>query len=587
MVATILGLLGGLAIFLYGMSEMNRSIQRASGNRLERALSNMSENKFKGILLGLVITSIVQSSSASTVMVVGLVNSSMLTLAQATNVIIGANIGTTVTAWILSVAGIDSNNIFLSLFKPASLGFIFCIVGTILLMFTKSRRKKQAGALLVSLGLIFVGLTLMSDAMEPIAENESFREILVYFSNPFLGFLAGLLICCVIQSSSASVGILQALVLASSGDTILMGAAVPLILGMHVGTCITAMLSSIGSGVNARRAALVHLYFNIINSVVLLLLFVGVTQLFFPEILTRPITTPLEIAIIHTSTSLIGAFCMIPFSKQLIRLAVLSVPEKQNEDLKDLPDEKFLNSTVVALGQSRKALQKMAELARENILDAMRQIKEYSPTVALEIEKREELIDTYEDKVGTYLVKICESDLGAQESREAAKFLHIIGDFERISDHAVNIQASAEEINDKKVDFSEEAQIELSVIIAALQEIVDITIRSFLSDDTRLALQAEPLEEVIDQLKAEILNNHIDRLQTGECSIKNGFVLSDLLTNFERVSDHCSNVAACTLRADQDFEFHEYLSQVRENRNRDYLESLRQYEEKYLKRIEH
>lgn len=584
MVATILGLFGGLAIFLYGMSEMNGAIQRASGNRLEHALSNMSEKRFKGILLGFVITTIVQSSSASTVMVVGLVNSSMLTLAQATNVIIGANIGSTVTAWILSVAGISSDNIFLALFKPDSLGYIFCIIGSILLMFTKSRKKKQTGILLVSLGLIFVGLTLMSNAMEPFAENESFRNILTYFNDPFLGFLAGLLICCVIQSSAASVGILQTLVISSPG-IISIGAALPLILGMHVGTCITAMLSSIGAGANARRAALIHLYFNIISSVALLLLFIGGTHFFFPDILLREVKSPLEIAIIHTATSLLGALLMIPFSKQLTKLAVLSVREKRDDNLKDLPDERFLNSTVVALGQSRKALYKMAALARDNILDAMRQIRNYSTATALEIEKREELIDTYEDKVGSYLVRICESNLGAQESREAAKFLHIIGDLERISDHAVNIQNSADEINEKKVAFSEQALCELDTVISALKEMVEITITSFVTDDTGMALQAEPLEEVIDQLKEIILNNHVNRIQAGECSIKNGFVLNDLITNFERVSDHCSNVAACMLRAEQDFEFHEYLSQVKENSNQDYADTLHLYEEKYLKNL--
>ena len=587
-ITEVLMLLGGLAVFLYGMSEMNGAIQRASGNRMERALSNMSSKKIKGILLGFVVTAIVQSSSASTVMVVGLVNSSMLTLSQATNVIIGANIGTTVTAWILSLSGIGGDNVFVKLLKPDSLGFIFCLIGTVMIMFLKSRKKKQIGELLVSLGLIFVGLMLMSDAMEPLAGSQQFKDLLLKFSNPFLAFFMGLFICCVIQSSSASVGILQALVNSAAAlgvGLVSFGLAVPLILGMHVGTCITAMLSSIGAGVNARRAALVHLYFNLINSIAILLIFVVATRFFVPEWLTRPINTPLEIAIIHTATSVLGALAMIPFSGFLTKLASKTVPEKPDEDLKYLPDENFLNSTVVALGQSRRALHKMAELAQENILDSLDQLKEYSPTRAEEIEKREGLIDTYEDKVGSYLVKICESNLGVDESREAAKFLHIISDFERISDHALNIQASAEEIADKKITFSESAGLELNTIVDALREMVDVTFTSFVNEDMTLALEAEPLEEVIDELKEIIMAKHVERVQAGGCSIQNGFVLNDLLTNMERVSDHCSNITTCTLRANKDFEFHGYLSKVKDMNNQVFTEKLKIYEEKYMKRF--
>ena len=587
-ITEVLMLLGGLAVFLYGMSEMNDAIQRASGNRLEKALSNMSSKKIKGILLGFVVTAIVQSSSATTVMVVGLVNSSMLTLSQATNVIIGANIGTTVTSWILSVSGIGGDNIVVKLLKPDSLGFIFCLVGTVMIMFVKNRKKKQIGELLVSLGLIFVGLMLMSDAMQPLAASEEFRELLLKFSNPFLAFFMGLFICCIIQSSSASVGILQALVNSAAAlgvGLVSFGLAVPLILGMHVGTCITAMLSSIGAGSNAKRSALVHLYFNLINSVAILLIFVAATTFFIPEWITKPINTPLEIAIIHTSTSVIGALAMIPFSGFLTKLATKSVPEKPNEDLKDLPDEKFLNSTVVALGQSRKALHKMAELARDNILDSLDQLKDYSPVRAEEIEKREGLIDTYEDKVGSYLVKICESNLGASESREAAKFLHIISDFERISDHALNIQASAEEIADKKITFSDQAGVELDTIVDALREMVHVTFTSFVHNDTILALEAEPLEEVIDELKEIIMSKHVERVQSGDCTIQNGFVLNDLLTNMERVSDHCSNVTTCTLRANKDFEFHGYLSKVKDENNHIFMEKLKIYEEKYMTRF--
>ena len=587
-ITEVLMLFGGLAVFLYGMSEMNSAIQRASGDKLERALSNMSSKKIKGILLGLVVTAIVQSSSATTVMVVGLVNSSMLTLSQATNVIIGANIGTTVTAWILSVSGISSDNILVSLFKPDSLGFILCLVGTIMVLFIKSRKKKEIGQLLVSLGLIFVGLMLMSDAMEPLAKSETFKELLLTFSNPFLAFFMGLLICCVIQSSSASVGILQALVQSAAAagiGLVSFGLAVPLILGMHVGTCITAVLSSIGAGANAKRSALVHLYFNVINSVALLLIFVVATQFFVPELLSTPIDTPLQIAIIHTVTSVVGALAMIPFSGLLTKLAVKTVREKTNEDLKDLPDENFLSSTVVALSQSRKALHKMADLARENILDSLDQLKEYSPIRADEIEKRESLIDTYEDKVGSYLVKICESNLGVDESREAAKFLHIISDFERISDHALNIQASAEEIADKKIAFSDQAGVELDVIIEALREMIDITFTSFVKDDTTLAIEAEPLEEVIDELKVAIMSKHVERVQSGGCTIQNGFVLNDLLTNIERVSDHCSNITTCTLRANKDFEFHGYLSTVKDENNLIFTEKLKIYEEKYMSRL--
>lgn len=582
----IIKLIGGLAIFLYGMSEMNHSVQRVSGNRLERALANMSSNPLKGIFLGIVITAIVQSSSASTVMVVGFVNSGMLTLNQATSVIIGANVGTTITSWLLSVAGISSDNVFLSLFKPDSLGFLLAIFGVIMLLFVKNRKKKQVGTLLISLGLILIGLTMMSDALSPVAEMPAFKNALTYFSNPFLGFFVGLALTAVIQSSAASIGILQAIAIASTASSSLtIGIVVPLVLGTHIGTCVTAMLSSLGTGVNARRAALIHLYYNIITSVVLLAGFELVTNLFFKDFLEKLVTSPAEIAMIHTVTSLLGALMMLMFSRALTRLAEISVREKVNEDLKYLPDDHFLSSPVVALGQSRQALHRMAEMARDNIFAAMNQIKEYSSAVASEIENREELIDTYEDKLSTFLVKLSESNLGVSESHEAAKFLHIIGDLERISDHAVNIQESAEEITDRKVSFSQVASGELDVMMEALHEMMDITVKSFIEEDYALAGHVEPLEEVIDELKAQILNNHISRVQSGDCSIKNGFILNDILTNFERVSDHCSNISACFLRADRAFDFHEYRSHVKGGQYDDFSGQVHSYEEKYISRL--
>lgn len=583
----LIKLIGGLAIFLYGMSEMNSSVQRVSGNRLERTLANMSGNKFKGILWGIIITAVVQSSSASTVMVVGFVNSGMLTLMQATSVIIGANVGTTITSWLLSVAGISGDdNFFLSLFKPDSLGFLLAIVGAFMLLFLKNRKKKQIGTLLVSLGLILIGLTLMSDALSPVADMPGFKTALTYFSNPFLGFFVGLFLTAVIQSSAASIGILQAIVVASSASSSLTVAiVVPLVLGSHIGTCVTAMLSSLGTGVNARRAALIHLYYNVFTSVGILAIFEVVANLFFRNFLQSRVTTPAQIALIHTVTSLLGAVLILPFSRFLTILAEKSVREKPDEDLKYLPDDNFLSSPVVALGQSRRALHKMAELARDNMFDAMRLLKEYSSAVAQEIEKREGLIDTYEDKVSTYLVKLSENNLGVSESHEAAKFLRIIGDFERISDHALNILESAEEINDCKISFSSLASGELDVIMDALHEMIDTTVTAFTQEDAQLASCVEPLEEVIDELKAAILNNHVTRVQSGDCTIKNGFILNDLLTNFERVSDHCSNITTCSMRADRAFDFHEYRSHIKDGEYDDFSGQVHAYEDKYLKRL--
>ncbi|MGN0550918.1 MAG: Na/Pi cotransporter family protein [Acutalibacteraceae bacterium] len=575
---SVIALLGGLAFFLFGMNTMGDGLEKLSGGKLERTLEKMSDNTFKGFILGAGVTAVIQSSSATTVMVVGFVNSGIMKLAQAIGIIMGANVGTTITAWILSLTGIEGDSLILKLLKPSGFAPILAFIGIILLMFAKKGKKKEIGSILIGFALLMSGMEAMSGAVEPLAELPEFKNMLVMFSNPFFGVLIGMLLTAVLQSSSASVGILQAL---SKTGSVTFATAIPIVLGQNIGTCVTALLSCIGAKKNAKRAAFVHLYFNIIGTVVVLLGFYGLNALLNFSFVDD-IVGPADVAIIHTAFNLVATALLLPFSKYLGKLACLTIRDKGQEDDAPYLDERFLNTPAIAVEQCDSMTVKMANLSKDNILQALRLINNYDEKGAQEIQENEERIDAYEDVLGSYLVKLSSKNLTVSDSKEISRLLHCIGDFERISDHAVNILDVAKEMNEKQISFSDKAIEEIKVVASALTEILDITITAFENKDIHMAERVEPLEEVIDGLRDKLKRRHIRRLREGECTIELGFIFSDLLTNFERVSDHCSNIAVCMIQVNlESFETHEYLHEVRGNDFGIYKEDYDQYIEKY------
>lgn len=575
---SVIALLGGLAFFLFGMNTMGDGLEKLSGGKLERTLEKMSDNTFKGFILGAGVTAVIQSSSATTVMVVGFVNSGIMKLAQAIGIIMGANVGTTITAWILSLTGIEGDSLILKLLKPSGFAPILAFIGIILLMFAKKGKKKEIGSILIGFALLMSGMEAMSGAVEPLAELPEFKNMLVMFSNPFFGVLIGMLLTAVLQSSSASVGILQAL---SKTGSVTFATAIPIVLGQNIGTCVTALLSCIGAKKNAKRAAFVHLYFNIIGTVVVLLGFYGLNALLNFSFVDD-IVGPADVAIIHTAFNLVATALLLPFSKYLGKLACLTIRDKGQEDDAPYLDERFLNTPAIAVEQCDSMTVKMANLSKDNILQALRLINNYDEKRAQEIQENEERIDAYEDVLGSYLVKLSSKNLTVSDSKEISRLLHCIGDFERISDHAVNILDVAKEMNEKQISFSDKAIEEIKVVASALTEILDITTTAFENKDIHMAERVEPLEEVIDGLRDKLKRRHIRRLREGECTIELGFIFSDLLTNFERVSDHCSNIAVCMIQVNlESFETHEYLHEVRGNDFGIYKEDYDQYIEKY------
>ena len=558
----VLTLIGGLSLFLFGMNVMGQALERRAGNKLRTLLDKMTSNVFAGFLTGLGITAIIQSSSATTVMVVGFVNSGLMTLRQAINVIMGANVGTTVTAWLLSLAGIDGGTLWLEMLKPSSFTPVLALAGIILYMFCKDDKKKDTGTILLGFATLMFGMETMSGAVSGLKDVPGFAELFLLFTNPILGVLVGAVLTAIIQSSSASVGILQAL--ASTGQ-VSYAAAIPIIMGQNIGTCVTALLSSVGTQKNARRAAVVHLMFNVIGVVVLLTAFCVVKAVFAPAILAESATMS-GIAVAHSLFNISCTAMLLPLGGWLEKLAIRLVPDGR-ETPAEQPvelDERLLATPSLALGRCRAVASEMADCAMEALEGALDAFDAYTPELAERIRRDESRCDRYEDALGTYLVRLSAHQLGKDESEEATELLKTIGDFERISDHAVNVLESAEELRTKGLTFSTEARGELEVLSGAVRETLTLALRAFREKDETAARQVEPLEQVVDGLKEQMRTRHILRMQQGTCSIEAGFVWCDLLTDLERTSDHCSNIAGCVIDAAQhELNLHETLHNVR------------------------
>lgn len=560
---SVLSLVGGLALFLYGMNVMSGGLEKLAGGKLEKIFEKLTSNPIKSVLLGAAVTAVIQSSSATTVMVVGFVNAGLMKLHSAIGVIMGANIGTTITAWILSLSGISGDSILLKLLKPEAFAPVLALIGVAVLTFSKSGRKKDTATILIGFAVLMFGMTMMSDSVAPLKDNEQFREILLWFKNPVLGVLAGTLLTAVIQSSSASVGILQAL---SATGAITFGSALPIILGQNIGTCVTAMLSSIGTSKNAKRVAFVHLYFNIIGTFLFLTAFYVLNAIFDFSFINSAVGAG-DIAIVHSIFNVSTTLILLPFIKVLEKLAYLTVRDEKNESSDTIEqqfrllDERFLQSPSFAIEKCRDLTNKMGEIAKESIeMSIDLALNKYDEEKANQIEANERAVDMYEDKLGTYLVKLSSKDMSQKDSQSVSTILHVIGDFERINDHAKNIVEVAKEKFDKEADFSMQAESELNVICSAVKEILGFAVTSFEKGDLKLAREVEPLEEVVDRLRTVLKKRHIKRLQLGECTIENGFIFTDLLTNLERVSDHCSNIAVCIIEENNEsFDTHEYI----------------------------
>ncbi len=573
-----LTMLGGLCLFLFGMTLMGQALERRAGSRLRSLLDQMTGKPLAGFLTGLGVTAIIQSSSATTVMVVGFVNSGLMTLRQAINVIMGANVGTTVTAWLLSLGGIDGSSVWIKLLKPSSFTPVLALVGIIYFMFCRDNRKKDTGIILLGFATLMFGMETMSGAVAGLKDVPAFTQLFLAFTNPILGVLAGAVLTGIIQSSSASVGILQAL--ATTG-AVSYAAAIPIIMGQNIGTTVTAMLSSIGTNKNARRAAVVHLMFNVIGVAVLLTVFCLVRAVFAPALLEES-STMSGIAVAHSVFNILCTAMLLPLGDQLEKLAVRLVPDGKSSAQQTVElDERLLATPSLALSRSRAVAREMAECAVQALCAALDALTAYTPELAQRIREDEERCDHYEDVIGTYLVKLSAQKMGRAESEEATELLKTIGDFERISDHAVNILESAEELRAKGLAFSPAAKGELETLCAAVREILSLSLRAFEQRDVSTAASVEPLEEVIDTLKEQLRTRHILRMQQGTCSIEAGFVLSDLLTDLERTSDHCSNIAGCVIDAARhSLSLHETLRETR-GESGDFRRQFRAYADKY------
>lgn len=536
----VLTLIGGLSLFLFGMNIMGQALERKAGNKLKDLLAKMTNSKFKGFLTGLVITAVIQSSSATTVMVVGFVNSGLMTLRQAINVIMGANIGTTITSWILSLGDIDGSSILITLLKPTSFTPILALVGIIFYMFLKDDSKKDIGSILLGFATLMFGMDTMSNAVSGLANVPGFSNLFILFTNPLLGVLVGALLTAIIQSSSASVGILQAL---SSTGQVTYGAAVPIIMGQNIGTCVTCLLSSIGTNKNARRAAVVHLLFNTIGTVVILTLFCIIKTFVYISLLSEQ-ASMFGIALTHSIFNVLCVMILLPMSALLEKLALRIIPDDKIKEKYDELDTRLFVTPTLALAQAKSSLSDMADTSRKAITMALKSVNNYSDKLYEDILKQEDKNDRYEDKIGTYLVDLSSKNtLSESESKEVSKMLKIIGDLERIADHAINIGQASRELRDKNLSLSEDAIKEMDNMLNAVKECVDLSLLAFEKDDLAIALKVPPLEEVIDELKAILRANHIDRVKRRQCSIEAGFIWSDLLTNLERVGDHCNNIA--------------------------------------------
>lgn len=557
-----LNLIGGLCLFLFGMNLMGQALERRAGSGLRSLLEKMTQNRLMGLLAGLGVTAVIQSSSATTVMVVGFVNSGLMTLRQSIGVIMGANIGTTVTAWILSLSGIEGSSLLVQMFKPSTFTPILALVGIILYMFCKADKKKDTGMILLGFATLMFGMEAMSSAVSSLRNVPQFREIFLMFSNPILGVLVGAVLTGIIQSSSASVGILQAL--ASTGQ-VTYGAAIPIIMGQNIGTCVTALLSSIGTNKNARRAALVHLNFNVIGATVGIVLFYVVRAVAAPALLGQA-ASEWGIAVAHSIFNILCTAVLLPMGGLLEKLVLRLVPEGKQPQREAELDERLLATPALALERCRTLIADMASYSMESLRESLNAITAYNQKSAEHIREDEAKTDHYEDIIGSYLVKLSARKIGESDSALAAEYLRIIGDFERIADHSVNILESAEEMQQKGIAFSAAALQEYATMAGAVREVTALAYDSFVSGDVQAARQVEPLEQVIDDLKEEMRTRHIRRMQQGSCGIEAGFIWSDLLTNLERVSDHCSNIACCMIEgADHNLHRHEVLQSIRGN----------------------
>ena len=557
---SVFTLCGGLAFFLYGMTTMSKSLEKMAGGKLERILKRMTSNPLKSLLLGAGITIAIQSSSAMTVMLVGLVNSGVMELGQTIGVIMGSNIGTTLTAWILSLTGIQSENVFVNLLKPENFSPVIALAGIILIMGSKKQRRRDIGRIMVGFSILMYGMELMKNAVSPLADMPEFSNLLTAFNNPLLGVAVGAVFTGVIQSSAASVGILQALAMTGS---ITYGMAVPIIMGQNIGTCVTALISSIGVNRNAKRVSVIHISFNVIGTVVGLILFYGGNLLFHFPFMNAAVGA-VGIAFCHTVFNVFTTLLLLPFSRQLEKLARRMIRTEDKAEQFAFLDPLLLRTPGVAISECVSMTNQMGAVAHENLLDAVRQLSDYQEAREALITENEDKLDIYEDRLGDYLVKISQHGVSMSDIRTVSRLLHAIGDFERIGDHALNLQESARELHEKDLHFSDAAKEELEVLLTALNDIMALAFDSFAANDPMAAREVEPLEETIDQLIEEIKVRHIHRLQTGECTIQLGFVLNDLLTNFERVSDHCSNIAVCVIESQaDDLDPHAYISRLK------------------------
>ena len=580
---SVFSLLGGLAFFLYGMTTMSSSLEKMAGGKLEGGLRKVTSNKLKSLLFGAGITIAVQSSSAVTVMLVGFVNSGIMTLKQTIGIIMGSNIGTTLTAWILSMAGIDSDkNLVLSFLKPENFTPLIAFVGIIMVMVSNCKKQKDIGNIFLGFSILMFGMTLMSNAVKPLGNMPEFANILVYFKNPFLGVLVGTVFTGVIQSSAASVGILQALSLTGK---VTYGMAIPVIMGQNIGTCVTALLSSIGVSKNAKRVAVVHIYFNIIGTILCLLVFYGLNGLLGFGFVAKKIG-PVGIAGIHTLFNIITTIVLIPFTKVLEELARLTVKDNDENKEKVFIDERILATPSVAIAECKNHMDKMVEITKESVKISIELIKEYNSEKMSKIWENEEIIDSYEDNLGTYLLKLGGNDISEKDNRKVNTILHILGDVERIGDHALNISKLAAELYNKKKDFSMDAKIEIDILLKALDEIVNLTVIAYTDNDIIKAEKVEPLEQVIDMLCDDMKENHISRLRKGVCTIETGFVFNDLVANVQRISDHCSNIAVCLLRVrESELNTHEYLQEIKSDVDGSFSMYFRYFKNKYIIRV--
>ena len=579
---SVITLFGGLAFFLFGMESMSNSLEKIAGSRLKTLLKKMTSSPLRGLSLGAGVTMAVQSSSAITVMLVGLVNSGIMDLGQTVSVIMGTNIGTTITAWILSLAGIESDVFIVNFFKPDTLAPISAIIGIVMTMASKSKKHKDIGGVLLGFGLLLYGMKVMSGAVSPLKDVPEFTGLMTAFQNPFLGVLVGLVITGIIQSSSASVGILQAISLTGS---VTFGAAIPIIMGQNSGTCVTALLSSIGTSRNAKRVAIIHILFNIIGTLVFMAVLLILNAIFKFAIAHRPIDA-LGIAICHSIFNVVTTFMLMPFRQQLEKLSKRIIPINAAEQALQKPivmlDERLLLAPSLAVAECLEATRTMSKLAHQAVLDALGLVLKFDQAVADGILAKEKDLDQFEDKLGSFLVKIAGEDLSLSDSREVSKMLQNIGDFERLGDHALNLCESAEEMRTKDMVFSEQAQDELAVLTAALTEILALAHASYENDDNEKAALVEPLEQVIDTIIAQIKRRHVERLQCGKCTIELGFVLNDILANCERISDHCSNIAVCVEEADRgSFATHEFLNALKTGNDEQYRRHFEAFAGKY------